>query len=308
VSFDSQPTLSGSLVELRPLRPEDYLDLYAAAADPLIWEQHPARNRHEEAGFREFFAEALASRGALLVTDKEARRAIGSSRFHGYSGERSEVEIGWTFLARSHWGGSYNGELKQLMLRHAFRFVNSVVFFVSPGNIRSQRAMEKIGGVLEPERDAEGRLVYRITASAFAAGLRRPAMSRIDSITVDARHPASLARFWAAALDGYAVRAYGEAEVARLAALGFTPETDPTVMVDGPGPTLCFQKMPGRTQGRNRWHLDLAGASRAAEVERLCALGARVRDVHQGWTTLLDPEDNPFCVLDPRPDRGGEAS
>jgi hypothetical protein len=125
-------------------------------------------------------------------------------------------------------------------------------------------------------------------------------MSRIDSITVDAQHPASLARFWAAALEGYAVRAYDEAEIARLADLGFTPETDPSVMVDGPGPTLCFQKMPGRTKGRNRWHLDLVGARREAEVERLRALGARVRDVHDGWTTLLDPEDNPFCVLDPR--------
>ena len=128
-------------------------------------------------------------------------------------------------------------------------------------------------------------------------------MSRIDSITVDAQHPASLARFWAEALEGYAVRAYDEAEIARLAALGFTQETDPTVMVDGPGPTLCFQKMPGRTNGRNRWHLDLVGASREAEVERLCGLGARVREVHDGWTTLLDPEDNPFCVLDPREDQ-----
>jgi hypothetical protein len=81
-------------------------------------------------------------------------------------------------------------------------------------------------------------------------------LSRIDSITVDARHPASLARFWAAALEGYAVRAYDEAERTRLAAQGFTPETDPTVRVDGPGPTLCFQRMPGRTRGRNRWHLD----------------------------------------------------
>ena len=125
-------------------------------------------------------------------------------------------------------------------------------------------------------------------------------MSRIDSITVDAEHPSSLARFWAAALEGYAVRRYDDAEIARLAALGFTPETDPTVMVDGPGPTLCFQKMPGRTSGRNRWHLDLVGASRDAEVARLCALGAKVRDVHEAWTTLLDPEGNPFCVLDPR--------
>ncbi len=130
------------------------------------------------------------------------------------------------------------------------------------------------------------------------------AIARIDSITADAEHPASLARFWAAALEGYSVRDYDEAEIQRLAALDLTPETDPTVMVDGPGPTLCFQKMPDRASARNRWHLDLVGASREVEVERLCALGARVRDVHDGWTTLLDPEGNPFCVLDPEPGPG----
>jgi RimJ/RimL family protein N-acetyltransferase len=168
--FDAQPVLTGTLVTLRPLRPEDWAGLRAVAADPLIWEQHPARDRHEEAVFREFFAEALASGGALLATDAATGEVIGSSRFHGYSAERSEVEIGWTFLARSRWGGRYNAEMKRLMLQHAFRFVDSVVFFVGPGNLRSRRAMEKIGGVLQPERDAEGRVVYRIRAAAFRAG------------------------------------------------------------------------------------------------------------------------------------------
>jgi RimJ/RimL family protein N-acetyltransferase len=169
VSFDYQPVLKGPLVELRPLRAEDRDALYAVASDPLVWEQHPARDRHEEAVFAEFFGESLASGGALLASEAATQRVIGSSRFHGYSRERSEVEIGWTFLARSHWGGDYNGELKRLMLRHAFRFVDCVVFFVSPQNLRSQRAMEKIGGVLEATRDAEGRLVYRIRAAAFGA-------------------------------------------------------------------------------------------------------------------------------------------
>ena len=164
MSFDSQPTLIGALVTLRPLRPDDYRELYAVAADPLIWEQHADKNRHEDAGFRNFFSESLASRGALLVTDADTRRVIGSSRFFGYREEASEIENGWTFLARSHWGGKYNAELKQLMLRHAFRVVDSVVFFISPENIRSQRAVEKIGGILEPDSDKEGRLVYRVNA------------------------------------------------------------------------------------------------------------------------------------------------
>ena len=125
-------------------------------------------------------------------------------------------------------------------------------------------------------------------------------MVKFSYVVFDAQNPAALARFWAAILDGYAVRAYDEAEIERLAALGLTPETDPSVMVDGPGPTLCFQKMPGKTTGRNRLHLDLVGGRKEDEVERLCALGARVGEAHEQHTTLLDPEDNPFCVLDPK--------
>jgi N-acetyltransferase len=166
--FDLQPVLKGELLELRPLRPEDFPELYWVASDPLIWEQHPSNDRYKEEVFREFFREALESGGALVALDSRDGRIIGSSRFHAYNEERSEIEIGWTFLARSYWGGVYNGEMKQLMLRHAFRFVNSVVFLVGPQNLRSQKALEKIGGVrVESRRDSLGRdsVVYQITAS-----------------------------------------------------------------------------------------------------------------------------------------------
>jgi RimJ/RimL family protein N-acetyltransferase len=169
--FDLQPVLQGELLELRPLRAEDFQDLYAVAADPLLWEQHPMSDRYKEEIFKDFFREALASGGALVAIDSKERRFIGSSRFHGYDAQRSEIEIGWTFLARSHWGGIYNREMKQLMLRHAFKFVNSVIFLVGTGNLRSQRAVEKIGGVRVGSRmDERGResFVYQITASTFA--------------------------------------------------------------------------------------------------------------------------------------------
>jgi RimJ/RimL family protein N-acetyltransferase len=165
--FDLQPILEGELLRLRPLRPEDWDGLYAVASDPLIWEQHPARDRCEEDVFKGFFREALESGGALVVIDSKDSRVIGASRFHRYDEEKSEIEIGWTFLARSHWGGIYNKEMKQLMLRHAFRFVNSVIFLVGPQNLRSQRAMEKTGGVRVGSRtDGNGRdsFVYRIAA------------------------------------------------------------------------------------------------------------------------------------------------
>jgi RimJ/RimL family protein N-acetyltransferase len=168
--FELQPILKGGLIELRPLREDDFGELYAAASDPLIWEQHPQSDRYKEEVFREFFRDAIESGGAFVVVDSETRRVIGSSRFHSYNEEKSEVEIGWTFLARSHWGGRFNGEMKRLMLDHAFRFVESVVFLVGPENMRSRRAVEKIGGVLDGSRpNAIGRdsVVYRITASAF---------------------------------------------------------------------------------------------------------------------------------------------
>ena len=173
MSFDLQPTLKGRLLELRPLRPEDYPDLFAVASDPLIWEQHPSKDRYQEKVFRVFFGEALQSGGALLASDAQDGRVIGSSRFSGYDREKREIEIGWTFLARSHWGGVFNREMKQLMLQHAFRFVDSVIFLVGPQNLRSQRAVEKIGGVRVGSRpDAAGRLsfVYQLTASKFAQG------------------------------------------------------------------------------------------------------------------------------------------
>lgn len=171
--FELQPTLTGSLVSLRPLRPDDYDALYAVASDPRIWEQHPVRNRHEPEVFRQFFQEALASGGALLASDAATQHVIGSSRYHGYDEARSEVEIGWTFLARKYWGGRYNGEMKALMLRHAFRFVDRVVFVIGVDNIRSQRAVERIGatrvGRRQPDATGPDRYVYELNAAAFVA-------------------------------------------------------------------------------------------------------------------------------------------
>jgi RimJ/RimL family protein N-acetyltransferase len=169
MSFDLQPVLQGELLALRPLRPEDFQDLYAVASDPLIWEQHPVKDRYKEEVFKRFFREALESGGALIATDSRDGQVIGSSRFHGYDKEKSEIEIGWTFLARTHWGGNYNKEMKQLMLRHAFKFVNSVVFLVDPQNLRSQRAMEKVGGVRVGSRpDAGGRDSFVLPDCCFS--------------------------------------------------------------------------------------------------------------------------------------------
>ena len=171
MTFDLQPVLKGESLTLRPLRKEDFHNLYAVASDPLIWEQHPNRDRYKKEVFIEFFREALQSGGALIAIDSKDNKIIGSSRFHGYDEEKSEIEIGWTFLARSQWGGIYNREMKHLMLKHAFRFVQSVIFLVGSQNLRSQRAVEKVGGVRVGTRyNVEGveSFEYQITASIFS--------------------------------------------------------------------------------------------------------------------------------------------
>lgn len=168
--FNRQPVLRGELLQLRPLRADDFDALFSVASDPLIWEQHPEPDRCTEPVFRAFFDEALVSGGALVAIDRATGRIIGSSRFHGHDENASVVEIGWTFLSRAHWGGRYNGEMKRLMLTHAFRWVDRVIFIIGPENRRSQRAVEKLGAVRAgATTDVQGRerLVYELTVSEF---------------------------------------------------------------------------------------------------------------------------------------------
>jgi RimJ/RimL family protein N-acetyltransferase len=147
MAFDLQPHLKSELIELRPLTSNDWDELFAVASDPLIREQHPERDRYKEDVFRVFFEEALDSGGAFVIIDRKTQRIIGSTRFYGFDPKKSEIEIGWTFLARRYWGGQYNAEMKLLLLNHAFQFVESVVFFVGEDNVRSQKAMEKVGAI-----------------------------------------------------------------------------------------------------------------------------------------------------------------
>jgi RimJ/RimL family protein N-acetyltransferase len=147
MSSDLQPHLKGELLELRPLANKDWDELFAVASDPLIWEQHPERDRYKEDVFRIFFRDAMQSGGAFVIIDRKTEQIIGSTRFYGYDPEQSEIEIGWTFLARKYWGGRYNAEMKRLLLKHAFKFVERVVFFVGEDNLRSQKAMEKVGAM-----------------------------------------------------------------------------------------------------------------------------------------------------------------
>jgi RimJ/RimL family protein N-acetyltransferase len=177
--LDRQPVLEGEHVALRPLRADDWEALFAVAADPLIWEQHPAHDRWQEPVFRAFFDDALANKGALVVLDAVTSAVIGSSRYQGLEeADGGSVEIGWTFLARSHWGGRYNHEMKRLMLAHALASVAEVRFLVGETNTRSRTALERIGAQLTDRREerimADGEIIphltYAITRESFAQG------------------------------------------------------------------------------------------------------------------------------------------
>ena len=169
MDFELQPTLVGELIELRPLRADDFDALFAAASDPLIWEVHPEPTRYQHEVFQKFFDGGMASGGAFAVIDRRTGRIIGSSRYHDLKpGPPSEVEIGWTFLQREFWGGRYNGEMKRLMVEHALRFVDRVVFTVGENNIRSRKALEKIGAkragfANRPTPDGSPNLKYEIS-------------------------------------------------------------------------------------------------------------------------------------------------
>lgn len=142
---DFQKVLENEIILLQPLKAVDFDDLYAVASDPLIWEQHPNPDRWKKEVFRNFFEGALKSGGPYVVKDIRTGKIVGSSRYYDYNPEGGYVFIGYTFLGKEFWGKGYNHAMKSLMLNHAFQFVDKVYFHVGIHNIRSQKAMEKIG-------------------------------------------------------------------------------------------------------------------------------------------------------------------
>jgi N-acetyltransferase len=173
-----QPVIEDDHVLLRPMAEADREPLFAVASDREIWAIHPAHDRWQRDVFDPFFDEGLASNGGLTVIDKASGAVIGSSRYDIRVCEVGEVEIGWTYLARAYWGGDYNRSMKRLMLAYTFeRGFEAAIFLVGETNLRSRRAMEKIGGVLTDRRqdwpmaDAViSHLIYRISRDGFASG------------------------------------------------------------------------------------------------------------------------------------------
>ncbi len=175
MSFELQPRIQNDLIRLEPLEAGDFESLYAVAADPLIWEQHPSRDRYQRPVFEDFFKGAMQSGGAFRVIDNKNAELIGSSRYCNYDEAKRQIDIGYTFIARSRWARQYNLALKTLMLDHAFKFVDRVTFKVGINNWRSRKAMEKLGGIYIGEEavsysgePAHPNVVFKIDAADWA--------------------------------------------------------------------------------------------------------------------------------------------
>lgn len=173
--FEHQPRLTGAIIALRPTLAEDWPDLYALASDPEVWAVHPAWDRYQEPVFRPYFEEGLASNRALTAIDRATGAVAGWSRFDDGHALPGEMEIGWTFLGRAYWGGAHNSDMKRLMLDHAFRFVSQVIFRVGEHNLRSRRAVEKLGARLTDRFEISGEgerqvkmVVYAIDRETWA--------------------------------------------------------------------------------------------------------------------------------------------
>ncbi|PWS32019.1 GNAT family N-acetyltransferase [Pedobacter paludis] len=143
--FDLQPTLENEVIKVVPVKEEDFEALYAVASDPLVWEQHPNKNRYQRDVFQTFFKGAIESGGAFIVYDKQTGNVVGSSRYYELDEENNSVAVGYTFIGRDFWGKGHNAALKKLMLDYAFQFVDKIILHIGATNFRSQKATEKLG-------------------------------------------------------------------------------------------------------------------------------------------------------------------
>jgi len=174
--FDLQPILENDLIQIVPLKEADFEALFAVASDPLIWEQHPNKDRYQREVFQNFFKGAIESKGAFIVYEKGTGKIVGSSRYYDFDEEKSEVAVGYTFIAREFWGKGHNRALKTLMLDYAFQFVEKVILHIGATNFRSQKATEKLGAVKVGELEVayygetvKLNFVYQVDKAKWAA-------------------------------------------------------------------------------------------------------------------------------------------
>ncbi|NMH27925.1 GNAT family N-acetyltransferase [Flavobacterium silvaticum] len=137
--------LESDIVSLVPMDATDFEAVYVVASDPLIWEQHPANDRYKREVFQKFFDDAINGNSSFKIIDKISGQIIGSTRYYDFDADKKQIAIGYTFLAKEFWGGTYNQSVKKLLIDYAFQFVDAIVFHIAPMNFRSQQGTMKTG-------------------------------------------------------------------------------------------------------------------------------------------------------------------
>ncbi len=154
--FDLQPeNLFNENVKLVPLQLSDFEQLFAVACDPKIWEQHPNPNRYLQEDFKVFFDGAILSKAAFIILDTKTNEVIGSSRYYDFNANEKSIFIGYTFIGTKFWGKKINTQIKNLMVKHAFKFIDKIYFQIGADNLRSQIAIERYGATKIGEEEIE---------------------------------------------------------------------------------------------------------------------------------------------------------
>ncbi|GHE31347.1 GNAT family N-acetyltransferase [Sphingobacterium griseoflavum] len=169
--------LENSDIALKPLQPSDLNRLFKVGSDPEIWAQHPDANRYQPDGFRVYFDKLMETDMPFLIIDKAKDVVIGATSYYQYDAATSKIAIGFTFLARSYWGGITNSAVKAMMLEHAFQYVDTVIFHVREHNFRSQAALAKLGAVHTKSYPAPAdpntlQLEYELTRALWTGSAR----------------------------------------------------------------------------------------------------------------------------------------
>lgn len=152
--IDAALVLEGPRVRLEPIARRHLSALRANCADPALWELVFGANPFvTDADTDAWFADATAGadRFAFAIVDKSSGDVIGSTRFADIQPQHRKLEIGWTFIAKSHWRTHVNTECKYLLLEYAFESwgAQRVQFKAEAVNMRSRNAIERIGATYE---------------------------------------------------------------------------------------------------------------------------------------------------------------
>lgn len=148
-------TLTGETVILQSLTTEHFVALEALAKDKRIWEFY-AYDGSDPATFRNIFDSAISEREKgsqfpFVILHRQQNKIIGSTRYLDVQPNHKKVEIGSTWLHPDFWATAVNLECKLLLLSHCFEHLQTVRVQLKTDekNLRSRKAIEKIGGQFE---------------------------------------------------------------------------------------------------------------------------------------------------------------